>query len=94
VSFKMPEIFVGETVLWWPEGQPTPEDRPSPAMVTGVSERTISLTAYEKDAYTGNPQDGVRHVGDPELKKQDVRLSGAWEYGPQRKMFARSTGQK
>jgi hypothetical protein len=82
----MPLVEVGETVLWYPDGGISDGEVPSPGMVTGVSERTISVSVFEKDAVNVNPHDGVRHVRDPELSKFDVRISGAWDYGPMRKM--------
>jgi hypothetical protein len=85
-AFQMPEVYIGEVVLWWPDGAPTAHDRPQPAVITGFAARTVSLSIIQKDGYALTPHDGVRHIDDPDLRKHDVRLVGGWEHGPVRKM--------
>lgn len=76
----MPEVEIGEPVLWFSDADVTREGRP--AVVTQVQPDSVCVAVFEKDAVSIQPVDGVRHVSDPVLAKYEARSDGAWDYSP------------
>lgn len=82
-DFKLPNIEVGEVVLWYPTANRYEE--PAVAFVTHRGERTLALSVIVKDMPTLHCVDGVRHVDDPALLKIKDPPAGAWDFKPSRK---------
>ena len=82
--YKMPEVYVGEIVLWHAgmRGDPS-ANAPFPSLVTAVGDRTVSLTAFCNKMSNGFPKDGVRHWADPDTRRDDTQELGTWEETPQ-----------
>lgn len=83
-AYHMPEVQVGEIVVYYPEGL---RHAGRPAVVTHVGADTLALSVIEKDAFGFAPVDGVRHHTDPALANPEARANGSWEEGPTRKQF-------
>ena len=79
-SYQMPEVKVGDIVLW----RLTPDRRrvPTPAIVTRVFERTVSLSAVPFDSPVFQTRDAVRHIDDPQHRQFATVLdeSGVWSH--------------
>jgi len=75
-SFVMPNIFVGDMVLWYHAADRT--TAPRPAVVTHVGAETIACSVFEKDSVTMRCMDGVRHLDDPTTQIPEAREAGAW----------------
>jgi hypothetical protein len=83
----MPEVHIGDTVLWFMSGVES-HHAPYPAIVTKVAEETVALAAFAPELYTLLLNDGVRHIADPRNKKIDLADSGAWKHRPEHKRLA------
>lgn len=79
-GWKMPKVSIGDTVLWFPGGDPGTES--SPAIVTCVGAEALAVSLVPKDGMTLVPKDAVRHLTDPKLKTIEVREQGGWDYTP------------
>jgi hypothetical protein len=86
----MPRPELGDPVVWFPDGLET--DRPLPAVVTHVGERTLALAVFAKDWVAVQPHDGVRHIKDPGLRIQEERSRGGWDFSPFHKRVRRLEG--
>lgn len=84
-TFRMPDVQIGDTVLWYPDANQSHDDTPSPAIVTRVSERTISVSVVGEGIPGLNCYDGVRHISDPSLRRAEIRANGGWDYLPRQK---------
>ncbi len=74
--FDMPRVSVGTIVLWYPDGSQVME--PLAAIVTRVHVRSLCLNIFSEGNYNMMVRDGVRHIKDPDLAKENVRQDGAW----------------
>lgn len=75
-DWKMPEIWVGMTVLWsYNTGGET-----SPAVVVSVGQRSVCLHVHVKDVKDHVIKTGTRHVGDPFLQRFPQHDGGCWRH--------------
>lgn len=82
-DYAMPAVQVGQTVQWFYHYKGQHE--PLAALVTKVSDRTLSLLVFHPGFHNGVPKDGVRHVSDPDRKALDAAASddvGCWDFVP------------
>jgi hypothetical protein len=82
-EMKQPEL--GQTVLWFPEGDRSA--RPHPAVVTEIGQSAITCNVMGSDYRNFDVRGGVHHVDDPLSKKDAVREAGAWDFTPRDKMI-------
>lgn len=80
-SFVMPRPVIGQTVLWYPNGDKNGD--PEVTIVRKRGHRTIVIgTAL------GVNREAVRHVDDPKLKQSvSQRESGAWDFNDRDKQY-------
>ncbi len=81
--FQMPEILVGDFVLWM-VGR---NDQEAAAIVNAVGLRSVELTVFFPHGIGYGIRDSVRHIDDPDVNPADLEESGLWQYGPMRKML-------
>ena len=74
-SWRFPPCWIGEIVLHY-HGSDSHE--PSPALVTKVGNRALSLTIFADSFHNGMPLSGVRHRDDPDRRVEDP--AGFWVY--------------
>lgn len=75
VSFVMPAVSVGTTVLWYKHARKT--NRAVPAVVVAKSARNIQCRPFTASII----YEAVRHIDDPKLElSADQRETGAWDY--------------
>ncbi len=76
-AFRMPDVWVGLTVLWFAgrlDGQG------QAALVTAVGDEAIDVSVFIPAAITQLPRNGVRHVSDPAWKWPEKCREGFWDY--------------
>lgn len=76
-EFLMPSAKVGMSVLWFPHGE---TQGGTPAVVSHVGEKTLSLHIFLNLRNHVMYKDGVRHILDPEAKREEYIDAGAWDY--------------
>ncbi len=74
--YKMPEVCLGETVLWQHNFA---DQTPVAAVVTRVGSNAISVSIFPPDNKGCIPKDGVRHASDPGLDRI-ISNSGIWRH--------------
>jgi hypothetical protein len=91
--YKMPPITLGAIVLWYPNG--VTSVAPLPAVVTRLNFRSVGLSIIAPDTHNFLLRDGVRHIDDPELKRDIVRNAeeGAWEYTEQHQLLEKALNE-
>lgn len=77
-TYKMPEVHLGQTVIWYDGGNIA--DRPFAAIVVGVGSETVSLAIVPAGSHNLMVRDGVRHVGDPNRRAIKIEDAGAWDH--------------
>lgn len=80
-KYKMPEVHVGQGVLWYDAGDINA--RPYAAIVTAVGDEAIAVWIIGPGAHNGMTRDGVRHVGDPNKRPESVTDAGCWDHTEQ-----------
>jgi hypothetical protein len=76
--WKMPDLDVGQTVLWYPDANSSREGHV--ADVTAVFDRAIECVSRTTSS-VGQFRDSVRHIDDPSLiLKPNLRPYGGWDY--------------
>jgi len=83
LNYRMPRPYLGEVVYYYVDGD-TGRD-PVPAIVVAVGAETLNVSVVVKDAMSVQPRDGVRHISDPRLSNPNVKESGSWDWGGQRR---------
>lgn len=78
--YRMPRVSVGDPIIWYPNASRTQEARP--AFVTARGQDALAVAVFEKDSFSLDPHDGVRHISDPALLNPEARTDGAWDYSP------------
>lgn len=71
---------LGQMVYWYPDGDRHQE--PLPAVVTGIGSNSLNLNIFDRNSYNLRIRDGVRHVDDPAMKRDEQRESGGWQHTP------------
>lgn len=78
-KYVMPDVSVGETVLFYTDADATREG--IPMVVLSLGGEAIAGMLQSLDSV--RMRDSVRHVSDPKLKeKPRMREYGSWDYGP------------
>lgn len=80
--FKMPEVSVGQVVVWYNGNQ---GDKGTPAMVTKVGDRSLSVSVLLENASGFMCKSGVKHIKDPAVTDHDKNKVGFWEHTKQTK---------
>lgn len=76
--YKMPEVFLNDSVTWYDAGDTGSQGHP--AVVVGLHADSVDVRIVGTGA-TQTYRTGVRHVSDPKLKQNVfVRESGGWDY--------------
>jgi hypothetical protein len=83
----MPEVGLGEIVLWYPGGDKNAG--PHPGIVTRIAFRTICLNLISPAFMNFAIKDGVRHMDDPEIKEAERHEMGGWDFTPLAKELRR-----
>lgn len=86
-AFTPPPVQIGEPVHWWPYGEIGVGAKPVPAIVTEIGTRTLHLSLIAAGAKMVIPKEGVRHVSDPDAKRDEFKEVGAWSYSPIMKLL-------
>ena len=76
----MPEVSVGEFVLW----SVGHGDQTASAIVNAIGPRSVELTVFFPHGIGYGIRDSVRHIDDPDVNPVEVEESGLWQYGPMR----------
>lgn len=76
---QMPEVHLGDSVLWCTEESGVPDKL---AVVTRVYNESVDLWVLETGCHNGLPVDGVRHISHPDRTLIKNTGSGVWDYGP------------
>jgi hypothetical protein len=81
---KIPQVHIGETVYWYPQGMTG--NKPIAAVVTdtGIEHApgvysSLCLAALVPSFINLRCVDGVRHATDTQAKSAEVMESGVWE---------------
>lgn len=77
-NYKMPEIGVGDPVLWYPDGDD--KQQPFYGDVMKVGNGTIEIMTRD---FTPEWKQSVRHITDPRMANQQMKVWGGWDYTPQ-----------
>lgn len=78
--FKMPPVYAGQTVIFWPECQRN-SGGGFVVYVDSISQNGRSINVH--DSYSRHLS-GVRHMDDPRLvENETMRKSGGWEHTQQ-----------
>lgn len=77
-TYVMPAIGVGTDVLWYPDGNDKLEA--TYGHVTKVGNGTIEIMTRD---FAPEWKQSVRHVSDPKLVNQQMKVWGGWDYTPQ-----------
>ena len=77
--FTPPPVSVGQIVLWWAYGE-RENHLPLPAIVISVGTRTIELAVFKSLVRSHDTRDGVRHITDPDARRDEFVEMGAWSY--------------
>ncbi len=79
-------VEVGDIVLWYDHA-----DRnynPNPAIVTAIGlNDCLCLNVFDPTRFNTVIYDGVRHIDDPEVKREEIKLAGGWDYKPKNKPY-------
>ena len=75
--FKMPEASVGQTVVWYNGNQ---GDKGTPAFVTKVGDRSLSLSILMENSLGFMCRSGVKHVKDSSATDHDKQKVGFWDH--------------
>lgn len=76
--YMQPNVLQCDIVNWHPFGDKN--DSVVPAIVLKVGSRTVALHIFVENTRSLVYKDGVRHVDDPESKREEFRESGAWSH--------------
>jgi hypothetical protein len=77
MAYKMPEIAIGESVIWYPSGRLTDRNA-RPGIVHRVNFGSISIWVVG-----ANIRESVKHASDPRLERSgEQRESGCWDFSP------------
>lgn len=76
-----PVAYVGDMVLWWAHGE-TENHLPLPAVVVSVGTRTLNLAVFQPLRTSALVKDGVRHISDPDARRDEFVEMGAWSHTP------------
>lgn len=85
-EYQMPKPVLGDVIYWYATLEP--QEKPLPALVTGIGKRSISLNYFSHQNFNTMPLDGVRHREDPGLVKGQHYEDGVWDFSPQSKRLA------
>ncbi len=77
MSYQMPEVSVGETVLYYVHEN----SEPIMAFVTRVGRVTIECWSLSP-GYGGVDRTSVHHKDDPALENPNLKAFGAWSHRP------------
>jgi len=78
--YRMPQVEIGLLVLWYPDGNL--QLPPHCGVVTRVSAQSLCINCFDPMLLNVQPRDGVKHVGDPTLRREEARAMGGWDYTP------------
>lgn len=84
-EFVQPKVKKGNIVKWFKGGD---RNLWCPAIVTSVGTKTVSLSIIMDGRPTFMPQDGIRHVDDPESRDFEFAEYGAWDHSDETKELA------
>lgn len=77
MAYKMPEIAIGEAVIWYPSGR-LADRNARPGFVHRVNFGSISIWVVG-----ANIRESVKHASDPRLERSnEQRESGCWDFSP------------
>lgn len=79
--FTPPAADVGQIVWWWAYGE-VENHIPLPAVVVSVGSRTLQLAILKPLVRSVDPRDGVRHISDPDARRDEFVEQGAWSHTP------------
>jgi hypothetical protein len=85
MSFRMPPVEVGQTVLW--SHGPNDSSPPGPAVVVQVGDASIAVVMHAKDRRDHILHSGVRHRDDPFLRAHPAHDGGCWDLTPRDKQL-------
>ena len=83
VEFAQPPACVGMGVVWYPFGETA--NPGMPGQVVEVGNRTLSLSIFLPNKTSLMYKDGVRHLSDPDAKREEFIDIGCWDYSEQTK---------
>ena len=79
--FRMPEVEVGDIVLW----RQGLDSAPTPAIVTALGHSAVNLSVFNPSYANMYTVDGVKHVDDPAASIDLQEELGNWDYTPRDK---------
>lgn len=87
-EFVCPDVQVGDTVLWSPDGG----GRPTPALVTAIGRKgryqsRIDLQVIHPEVLSLDIRTGCPHRDDPKQRVTEDELLGKWHLGPMHGRF-------
>jgi hypothetical protein len=82
---ETPDLFVGDTVYWYPDGDKNQE--PQPAIVSKIGFDSICVNIVDPATYNFRIRDGVRYIKDPRARSPETREAGAWDLHPRLKLL-------
>ena len=84
-KYVMPRAAVNTPIVWYPYGE---THRPGmPGVICEVGERTMSCSIFLPQKVSVMYKDGVRHLSDPDAKREEFIESGCWDYSEQTKLL-------
>lgn len=78
-KFVHPEVFQGDTVLWYKDGNKS--TKPFTALVSAIGEKgvlSLVLVTHGSDAISTRM--GVKHIDDPDMKDIERKNFGGWDH--------------
>lgn len=76
ISFKAPDVCIGQSVQYWLSGDANDGSRPCMGFVLRIGNNKVTLQIPGIGA-----KEGVRHADDPRLKQNDYsREEGCWDF--------------
>lgn len=75
-QYRMPNVYVGQSVMYWKSGNSKDGSRPCYGSVQRVGNNKVTLVVPGIGG-----KDGVRHVSDPRLdQNEECRAEGCWDF--------------
>jgi hypothetical protein len=80
-NWAMPKPMLAQSVVWYPGGVSKGEGAmPTPALVSAVHDRSVTLCILSPNSYNMNVRAGVRHVGDTMARDIEKAEVGSWDF--------------
>lgn len=88
----MDHVYIGDIVLWYPDGDKGCD--PHPAVVTHIGTHALTLNIMGPDVRNFEIKDGVHHIDDPYCRRVETMDAGGWDHTARTKAFYRKENLK